>query len=307
MPKKIIRIGSRESCLAIAQTKLVMNAIKKAQPQIQLELVTMKTTGDKILDRSLEQIGGKGLFVKELDRALLDGRIDLSIHSLKDMPMETPKELPIIAYFQRGDPRDCLIYPISKQIRQHDIQSISGTYSFNLKGPAGCSGNRRKVQLRNLFGSIEVKGIRGNILTRLEKLDGGEYGALVFACAGLERMQLTGRMNRIFTTDEMIPSAGQGTLAVQGRAGEDFPWINEINDPITRISSLAERQFVRILDGGCSSPIAAYAETHGEELLLKGLFCHAGSEDYITGNITGNIANALQLGEELAKQLSSKI
>lgn len=291
--QKIIRIGSRESKLAVAQTRLVMDEIQLRHPELLLELVTMKTTGDKILDRSLDQIGGKGLFVKELDRALLDGKIDLSIHSLKDMPMETPEELPILAFSKRGDPRDCLIFPQGEENWDYKDCTL----------PAGCSGNRRKVQIRRLFEGVLVKGIRGNILTRIEKLDAGEYGALILACAGLDRLNLQGRMSRIFSTEEMIPSAGQGVLAVQGRQGEDYSWLEGVDDPLSRVAATAERQFVRVLDGGCSSPIAAYAQIFGSELKLTGLYFSEAEGDYRTGNISGEPCQALALGEALALRL----
>lgn len=294
MPKKIIRVGSRESALAVAQTRLVMEDIQRNHPELQLELVTMKTTGDKILDKSLDQIGGKGLFVKELDRALMDGRIDISIHSLKDMPMETPPELPILAFFKRGNPFDCMVLP-------------KGATQWDHTQPAGCSGHRRKVQLKKLMGEqIPIKGIRGNILTRLDKLDSGEYGMLVLACSGLQRVGLQGRIHRVFTLDEMIPSAGQGILSVQGRQGEDYSWLAQSDDPTSRVQALAERAFVRTLDGGCSSPIAAYAQVSGQEVYLTGLYYHDAAEVYVTGQKTGCLEEAEKLGEELAIELKSR-
>ena len=275
MPNKIIRVGSRESVLAVAQTELVMETIRKNHPEVELELVTMKTTGDKILDKSLDKIGGKGLFVKELDKALMEGRIDISVHSLKDMPMETPDELPILAYSKRGNPFDCLVLP-------------EGVDSWDHTTPAGCSGHRRRVQLQKLFGDVPIKGIRGNIHTRLNKLDSGEYGALVLACSGLARVGLSSRIHHIFTLEEMIPSAGQGILAVQG------------------IQATAERAFVRTLDGGCSSPIAAYAQVSGQEVLLTGLYYHDPEGVYVTGTKTDRIENAQKLGETLAEELKSR-
>lgn len=294
MPKKIIRVGSRESALAVAQTRLVMEDIHRHHPELQLELVTMKTTGDKILDKSLDQIGGKGLFVKELDRALMDGRIDISIHSLKDMPMETPQELPILAFFKRGNPFDCMVLP-------------KGANQWDRTQPAGCSGHRRKVQLKKLMGEeIPIKGIRGNILTRLDKLDSGEYGMLVLACSGLQRVGLQGRIHRVFTLDEMIPSAGQGILSVQGRQGEDYSWLAQSDDPTSRVQALAERAFVRTLDGGCSSPIAAYAQVFGQEVCLTGLYYHEAEEVYVTGQKAGSLKDAEKLGETLAIELKSR-
>lgn len=294
MPKKTIRVGSRESVLAVEQTRLVMDTIQKAHPEITLELVTMKTTGDKILDKTLDKIGGKGLFVKELDKALMDGRIDISVHSLKDMPMETPDELPILAYSKRGNPFDCLVLP-------------KGVDQWDKTQPAGCSGHRRRVQLQKLMGAdIPIKPIRGNIHTRLNKLDNGEYGALILACSGLERVSLSDRIHHIFTLKEMIPSAGQGILAVQGRAGEDISWLTGVDDPISRIQAQCERAFVRTLDGGCSSPIAAYAQVHGQEVLLTGLYCPESEDVCVIDRMVGTVDRASQLGESLAVELKSR-
>lgn len=290
MSKKTLRIGSRESRLAIIQTEIVIQEIKRRNPDIEIELVTMKTTGDKILDRSLDKIGGKGLFVKELDRALLDGRIDLSVHSLKDMPMDTAEELPILAYVQRGDPRDCLVLPEGKTELEGDA-------------PLGCSSYRRKLQLRSLYPDKKQKGIRGNVITRLSKLDSGEFSGLILACAGLQRLKLRERISRIFTIDEMLPAAGQGVLAVQGRAGEKHPYLEEVNHPETEAASRAERQFVRVLDGGCSSPIAAYALENGTQLLLRGLYWQEETGNCLIEEMVGESEKPEALGEKLAKYL----
>ena len=203
-----IRVGSRESKLAVAQSLLVMEAIRQAHPEVDLELITMKTTGDRILDRTLDQVGGKGLFVKELDRALLDGRVDITVHSMKDLPMELDPRLPLAAVSRREDPRDVLVLP-------------AGAAEWDRKKPIGCASARRKLQLQRLYPGCQVLPVRGNVLTRLEKLDRGEYGALVLASAGLRRLGLEHRISRYFSTDELLPAAGQGVLAVQCRAGWD--------------------------------------------------------------------------------------
>lgn len=291
--KKIIRVGSRESALAVAQTRLVMDTIQKHHPELTLELVTMKTTGDKILDKSLDKIGGKGLFVKELDKALMDERIDISVHSLKDMPMETPEDLPVLAYAKRGNPFDCMVLP-------------KGVTSWDKTLPAGCSGRRRQLQLTKLMGEVPIAGIRGNILTRLKKLDEGEYGALILACSGLERVGLSNRIHKVFTLEEMIPSAGQGILSVQGRKGEDYSWLLETDDDDSRVQALAERAFVRTLDGGCTSPIAAYSELSGQELKLTGLYYDEQEQNYITGSMVGSRQSAEKVGESLAIELKNK-
>ena len=170
-------VGSRESRLAVVQSEQVTAWIRRHHPEMDVRLLTMKTTGDRILDRRLDKIGGKGLFVKELDKALLEGRSDLSVHSLKDMPMEIPGELPIVAYSAREDPRDALVLP-------------EGVKELDLSKPIGCSSLRRMLQLKELYPEATFANIRGNVLTRLEKVDGGEYAATVLAAAGLKRLGL---------------------------------------------------------------------------------------------------------------------
>ena len=194
--KTVIRIGSRESRLAVTQTEIIKGQIEAHFPHIRVEIVTMKTTGDRILDRSLEQIGGKGLFVKELDQALRKGRVDLSVHSLKDMPMDIPEDLPILAYSKREDPRDVLIF------RQGQAESISG-------GMIGTSSKRRRLQLERLYPDCHFQGIRGNVQTRLRKLEEEGFCATVLAAAGLKRLGMDSCIGRYFSCEEMIPAAGQ--------------------------------------------------------------------------------------------------
>lgn len=290
---KTIKIGTRESKLAVIQAEMVADNIRENCTDIIPELVTMKTTGDKILNKTLDKIGGKGLFVKELDAALLDGRSDISVHSLKDMPMEVSKELPLLGFSKREDPRDVLVLP-------------KGKTELDKALPLGCSSARRTLQLKELFPDMEVKSIRGNVLTRLEKLDRGEYSALILAAAGLKRLGLEERISRYFSTNEMIPAAGQGILAVQGRQGEDYSYLSGFFDEESTWCALAERSFVRTLDGGCSSPIAAYAAVDNGILKLTGLYAAKGSTSYVTGQIEGNPAEAERLGKNLAEQLKNQ-
>lgn len=285
-----IRIGSRESKLAVIQSELVMEAIRRAEPDAELELVTMKTTGDKILDKTLDQIGGKGLFVKELDQALRDGRADFTVHSLKDMPMELPPDLPLAAFSTRADPRDALVLP-------------EGVTEPDQEKPIGCSSRRRQLQLQALFPEMAVKPVRGNVQTRLRKLQEGEYSALVLAAAGLKRLGLEDRITRVFSVEEMLPAAGQGILAVQTRAGMDCGCLRAVHDPDTACCALAERAFVRALNGGCSSPVAAYAEVTGETLTLTGLYVSDDETVIRKGSLTGMKQDAEALGSELAAQL----
>ena len=294
MNKRIVRIGSRDSKLAVMQTELIIHAVTKYHPEIQFELVTMKTTGDIILNQTLDKIGGKGLFVKELDIALAEGRIDCCVHSLKDMPMEENPDFPITALPKRGDPRDVLVLP---QMQHFE----------NITAQIGSSSFRRQIQLKKLFPSCHCLPVRGNIITRLQKLDCGEFSSLVLAGAGLQRVGLSERISRYFSTDEMIPAAGQGILAVQSRKNEDVSFLSCIHNKESEYAALAERAFVRTLDGGCSSPIAAYAQIHGTELKLTGLYAKEHQWEYVIDSVTGNTEDAVQLGEQLAQTMKGRL
>lgn len=291
MREKIV-IGSRESALAVCQSEMVRDYIMAEHPELSVEILTMKTTGDKILDRTLDKVGGKGLFVKELDRALLDGRSQLSVHSLKDMPMEVPQDLPLLAFSKREDPRDVLVLP-------------AGVTELDPSKPLGCSSLRRTLQLEKLYPDMEVKSIRGNLQTRLRKLDGGEYSALILAAAGMKRMGLEDRICRYFTPDEMIPAAGQGILAVQGRSDEDYGFLEGYCDRDAWIAGTAERAFVKYLNGGCSSPVAAYAEVEADSLFIRGLYYHEEDGTWKRGSMRGKADEAELVGETLAKNLKA--
>ena len=269
--KTHLKIGSRESALAVRQAQIVKEALEKASPGLTIEIVTMKTTGDKILHKSLEKIGGKGLFVKELDRALLNGDIDLSVHSLKDMPMEIPKELPVIAYTNREDPRDALILK-------------PGIQDLKEGGIIGSSSRRRSLQAGKLYPKC----------------------ATILALAGLKRLGMEGLVSRIFSVDEMIPSAGQGILAVQGRKGEKIPGIEAVDCSDSRFAAKAERGFVRYLNGGCTSPVAAYAETSGNEIRIRGLYYHEETGQFEADMISGEKHKGEILAERLARSLKGR-
>ena len=278
-----------------------MEAIRRTNPGMETELVTMKTTGDKILDRSLDKIGGKGLFVKELDEALRDGRVDICVHSYKDMPIEDNPELPVVAVSSRENPFDALVLPMGKTgLPEKDI--LDG---MNQQLPLGCSSKRRILQLAELFPGWDCQPIRGNVITRLNKLDTGEFGGLVLAAAGLKRLGMWDRASRVFTPEEMIPSACQGILAIQGRQGEDTSYLHKLHDPDAWDVARAERAFIRQLDGGCTSPVAAYAQLEGEELYLRGMYVN-GQNELFKGSIRGHRQEGEALGIQLAEQLQKK-
>ncbi len=286
--KRKIKVGTRDSKLAMIQTYMVIDSIKENHPDIDIEIVALKTTGDKILDRTLDKIGGKGLFVKELDEALINGEVDFTVHSFKDMPMDVSEELPIVALSKRADYRDVYILPKGQ---------------VNEGAPIGSGSKRRVLQLKELFPEKEFAPIRGNVITRLEKLDRGEYSALVLAAAGVKRLELDERINRYFEVDEILPSACQGIIAVQGRKGEDYDYLKAFDCAESHIVAAAERGFVKKLDGGCSSPIAAFATVEGNEVLLKGMYVNEKTGEIIKQSIQGEIAKAEELGMELATRI----
>ncbi len=289
---KLIRIGTRESKLALIQAGLVAAAIQEYHPEIKTELVGIRTTGDKILDRTPDKIGGKGVFVKELSEALRRGEVDICVHSYKDVPQDDDEDLPIVAVSPREDPRDVLILP-------QGITKIDGSK------PIGCSSQRRQVQLRALYPGQSAAPVRGNILTRLDKLDRGEFSALVLAAAGIKRLGLFKRVSRVFSWSEMLPAACQGVLAVQGRRGEDYGYLEEYDDCDARDATTAERAFVRRLGWGCGAPTGAFAEISGETLRLRGM---TAGEDHgaCYDEISGNRGDAAALGVRLAERMLSE-
>lgn len=286
-----IKVASRESLLAVVQANMVIDSMRAACPGAEIELLTMKTTGDRILDRTLDKVGGKGLFVKELELALREGRADVTVHSMKDMTMEVPDDLPVVAVSQREDPRDALVLP-------------EGAGALEPGKPIGCSSFRRAAQLAALFPGVEIKPVRGNVQTRLRKLDGGEYGALVLACAGLRRLGLESRISRIFSTDEILPAACQGILAVQARADFDPAPLAAFHDPETAVIAAVERAFVRALDGGCSSPVACYCTRDKDALTITGFVVdEAGTPRRRT--VTTSVTDGVHTAERLANEMKN--
>lgn len=276
--------------LALAQAELLKQYIETNHPGYEVELVKIKTTGDKILDRSLDEIGGKGLFVKELDLALYEGRTDLSVHSLKDLPMEVPSDFPVLGFSKREDPEDVLVLP-------------QGCAKLDSDRPVGTSSPRRRIQLAQLYPGCIIRPVRGNVLTRLKKLDSGAYGALVLAAAGLRRLGLEHRISYRYSVSQMVPAAGQGILAVQGRKDFDRSVLEGFFDEDAGWQALAERSFVRAFGGGCSSPVAAYAKVSGNEMTLTGLAAADGVSRVQKAVRTAPKQAAEQLGRQLAETI----
>ena len=289
--QSVIRIGSRDSILAVRQAELIRDRISQEHPELDIRIITMKTTGDKILDKSLAAIGGKGLFVKELDRALLDGRIDIAVHSLKDVPMELNPDLPLLAFGKREDPRDVMIY------RQ-------GLSELPENAVIGTSSRRRELQLKKLCPAYTFRGIRGNVQTRMRKLEEEGYDGTLLAAAGLKRLGMEHVIGQYFSVDEIIPAAGQGILAVQGRRGEDYSWLTCVDDPESRAAAAAERAFICTVGGGCTSPSAAHAQVSGNEVKLTGLYYDEDSREYSVDSVISEIGKVQGAAENLARKLA---
>ena len=291
--KRVIRFGSRKSALAVAQTRILMDAVAAAHPELEVELVTMTTTGDvnmKPFSEASDKFGIKGLFTQELEEALKSGEIDVAVHSLKDVPMYANEELPIVAYSARGDTRDALVLP-------------DGVKEIDENLPLGCSSARRRIQLAKLFPQLRVEPVRGNVNTRLRKLDEGQFSALVLAAAGLQRVGLGERISRYFSTDEMIPAPGQGILACQGRAGESYEYLDAVRCEAAACCARAERGFSAELGGGCTAPVGAYAEIIDGELTLHGFYADEAEGIYREGRACGRPENAEELARGLARRL----
>lgn len=291
---KTIRIGTRQSRLACIQAEILAEYINSRCEGYEALLVKLTTIGDRILSKKLDEIGEKGLFVKELDLALREGKTELSVHSLKDMPTEIPPDLPIIGFSAREDARDVLVLP-------------KGVREYCHGGPIGCSSNRRILQFKRLYPDAEIKTVRGNVLTRLEKLDRGEYGALILAAAGLKRLGLTERISRYFTIEEMIPAAGQGILCVQGRRDISYDFLQGFFDADAGACARCERAYMAYLNGGCSLPVGVYAEILDEKRMkVTGLYYDEVLKTARKLCVTGDRDMPETLGMELAKRIAGE-
>ena len=289
-----IRVGSRESKLALVQTNIIIDLIKRKHPDLLFKIITVKTAGDRMLDRRLDNEGGKGLFVKELDQLLLDGEADFCVHSLKDMPAASNDELPIHAFSKRADVRDALI-----------LAGDRNQIDFSL--PFGSASPRRILQLRKLYSNLDIKLIRGNVQSRLAKVDSGEFGGTILALAGLQRLGLGDRATKIFSVEEMLPSAGQGIIAVQGRRDGDYKYLEDIGDIDSFYAAQAERSFVLANGADCSSPIAVYAKVYKNEIQLSGIYAENENEDFVFGKLAGDRDDARLLGVQLAEKLRKEL
>jgi hydroxymethylbilane synthase len=291
-------IGSRGSKLALWQAEQARARLLALNPELEIRVEIIKTTGDVKTD-PLSVIGGKGVFTKELEDALLDGRIDLAVHSLKDLPTLLPERLTISAICKRDDPRDALVV-------RDDLKSRGGSI-LNLPDNAlvGTSSQRRVSQLKSLRPDVVVKDVRGNVDTRLRKLDEGQYDALILASAGLRRLELDHRIDAAISTEEMVPAVGQGAIAIETRAEDEFTIeiTGALDHEPTRLCCLAERAFLRSLGGGCQFPIAAHAVIEEELLKLDGLVAAPDGAKILRDQLSGPQQNPDEIGSSLATLL----
>jgi hydroxymethylbilane synthase len=297
MSRRLV-IGSRGSKLAMWQAEQAKARLLALYPEVDVSIEIIKTTGDVKTD-PLSVIGGKGVFTKELEDALLDGRIDLAVHSLKDLPTVLPDGLLISAICKRDDPRDALVV-------RDDLKARGGSI-LNLpeKAVVGTSSQRRVAQLKSLRNDVVVKDVRGNVDTRLRKLDEGQYDALILATAGLRRLELESRIDAAISTNEMVPAVGQGAIAIETRADDEFAIeaTSGLDHEETRLCCLAERAFLRSLGGGCQFPIAAHAIIDEEQLQLDGLVATPDGAKILRDRLSGPPANPEEVGSSLAEQL----
>jgi len=296
--KKVDRIviASRKSRLAMWQSEHVARTLERLYPHCQVSILGITTRGDRILDRSLAEVGGKGLFVKELENAIEDGRADLAVHSAKDVPMRLPQGFCLAAITQREDPRDCIVSNSIASLEALPAGSVIGTSSL-----------RREAQLRERYPALKVKPLRGNLDTRLAKLDRGECQAIVLAAAGLKRLGLAARIRTMLEPEQSLPAPGQGALAIECREdrAELRRRLGSLEDPGSAACVRAERALSRALSGDCRLPLAAYAMANGAELRLRALVAKPDGSRVVRAELTGPLGAPEELGETLAASLRS--
>ena len=295
-PQRIV-IASRESALALWQARHIQSQLAQLYPAADIAILGMTTEGDRRPEVSLQQVGGKGLFVKELEEALLEGRADLAVHSLKDVPMTLAPEFVLAAIGERADPRDAF---------------VSRRYRSPAEVPPGCrvgtSSLRRAGQLRARYPELRIEPLRGNVPTRLAKLDRGDYEAIVVAAAGLKRLGLEGRITLILTPDESVPAVGQGALALECRIERSDlkAWLAPLHHAPTAACVTAERSFSRSLAGSCNVPLGAYAELAETRLRLRGLVAQPDGARIVRGEAEGSLDAPEALGHSLAVTLKAQ-
>jgi hydroxymethylbilane synthase len=294
MSTGLLRIATRKSPLALWQAEHVRARLQAAHPGLAVELVTMSTQGDRVLDSPLAKIGGKGLFVKELEQGLLEDRADIAVHSMKDVPAELPEGLEIGAILEREDPRDAFVSNTYGSIESLPHGACVGTSSL-----------RRQCQLRAMRPDLRILDLRGNVGSRLGKLDAGEYDAIVLACAGLKRLGLAQRITVALSSETMLPAIAQGVIGIECRSGDSrvAQLITVLNDSETALRTTIERAMNARLAGGCQAPVAGYSELVDGVLEMRGLVGRPDGSDLVHAAISGPPDDAELLGQELADDL----
>ena len=294
--ERTIIIGTRGSKLALWQANYIKDMLQK-QAGVESELKIIKTKGDKILDVALSKLGDKGLFVKEIENELIDENIDIAVHSMKDLPTELPVGLEIMASPKREDNRDAFVSLEFESLEQLPKGSVVGSSSL-----------RRKSQLLSMRPDLEAREIRGNVDTRLKKLESGEYQAILMAYAGLKRLGATEHVKQVFERDEMMPAVGQGAIAIEARSNDDEirKLLNTINDEETLITVKAERALMKELEGGCQVPIGAFAQLDNENIHIDALISSVNGEQIIKDDAQASKEDPERAGVDVAEKLRAK-
>jgi hydroxymethylbilane synthase len=290
-------IASRESALAMWQAEHIRDRLRALYPQTEVSILGMTTQGDQILDVSLSKIGGKGLFVKELETALEDGRADFAVHSLKDVPMVLPEGFVLAAIGEREDPHDAFVSNLHENLAALPAGSVVGTSSL-----------RRESQLRARFPHLKIEPLRGNVQTRLRKLDEGQYAAIILAAAGLKRLGLIARIRAIISSEDSLPAVGQGALGIECRAdrADVIRMLQPLHHPDTAACVLAERAMSRALNGSCQVPLGGFAEVNDGQLRMRGFVANPDGQHMVRAESTGDIANPEALGKRIADALRAQ-
>ena len=293
LPQKLV-IASRESALALWQARHIQGRLQALYPHMTVDILGMTTTGDQILDTPLARIGGKGLFVKELEQALADGRADLAVHSMKDVPMHLPEGFALAAIGEREDPRDAFVSNDFARLEDLPAGSIVGTSSL-----------RRQSQLQARLPHLKIASLRGNLQTRLRRLDEGQYAAIILAAAGLKRLGLESRIRQLIAPELSIPAVGQGALGIEINAQRQdlLPLLAPLNHEATASCVEAERAMSRALAGSCQVPLGAFAERSGDTLVMRGFVASIDGREMLRAEVSGDAADAETLGRLLADRL----
>lgn len=297
MARKEIIVGSRGSRLALIQSELVISELKKHYPQIDFKIKKIKTIGDKILDKTLNKIGGKGLFVKEIETALLKGEIDMAVHSMKDVPSEFPKGLQISAITKRKDVRDILITKEGNSFNELKQGAKIGTSSL-----------RREAQLRGLRNDLNIVPIRGNVETRINKIKEMDLDGVILAAAGLIRLGLEDRISESFSPYDIVPAVGQGALGIETREDDSLikEMVSKINDDSTSLAVKGERRFMTILNGGCHVPVGGFAYIEDDKLKMVGMVSSIDGQRIIKAHGEDEVQNYGELGSKIAEEVLSR-